>query len=67
MPDGPSVTAADATVLGQPLPASVQERYIEAGGVRFRFLQGGATSGLPILLLHGWPTWAEVWIPVAWV
>jgi len=67
MTDGPSVTAADATVLGQPLPASVWERFLEAGGVRFRYLQGGITSGLPILLLHGWPTWAEVWIPVAWV
>jgi len=67
MTDGPSVSIADATVIGQPLPASVRERFIEAGGVRFRFLQGGATSGLPILLLHGWPTWAEVWIPVAWV
>jgi len=67
MTDGPSVTAADATVLGQPLPASVRERFLEAGGVRFRYLQGGITSGLPILLLHGWPTWAEVWIPVAWV
>src|SRR3989442_3192905 len=67
MTDGPHVTAADAAVLGQPLPASVRERFIEAGGVRFRYLQGGATSGLPILLLHGWPTWAEVWIPVAWV
>src|SRR3989442_8656374 len=67
MTDGPHVTAPDATVLGQTLPASVRERFVESGGVRFRYLEGGATSGLPILLLHGWPTWAEVWVPVAWV
>src|SRR3989442_2606048 len=67
MTDGPSVAAADATVLGRTLRASGGARFIEAGGVRFRFLQGGATGGFPILLLPGWPTWAEVWIPVAWV
>lgn len=67
MTDGPNATSADATVPGQALPASVQERFVEAGGVRFRYLQGGAMSGVPVLLLHGWPTWAEVWIPVAWV
>ncbi len=67
MTDGPIVTGKDATVPGQPLPASVRERFVEAGDVRFRYLQGGTTSGLPIVLLHGWPTWAEVWIPVAWV
>lgn len=67
MPDGPKATPTDVTVPGQPLPASVRERFVEAGGVRFRYLEGGATSGLPILLLHGWPTWSEVWIPVAWI
>src|SRR2546428_1579175 len=67
MTDGPSVTAADATFFGQHLPASVRERFLEAGGVRFRYLQGGITGGLPSLLLQGWPTWAEAGTPVAWV
>src|SRR5206468_4718943 len=35
----------------------------------FRYLSGdspsGAGSELPILYLHGFPTWAEVWLPVA--
>jgi len=67
MTDGPRASRDDATLPGQALPASVTERFVEAGGVRFRYLQGGATSGLPVVLLHGWPTWAEVWLPVAWV
>src|SRR3989442_7456984 len=67
MTDGPRASRDDATLPGHPLPASVTERSVEAGGVRFRYLQGGATSGLPVILLHGWPTWAEVWLPVAWV
>ena len=67
MTDRTAGSHADATTPGQPLPASVTERFVEAGGVRFRYLQGGATSGIPVLLLHGWPTWAEVWLPVAWV
>ncbi|MGI0148205.1 MAG: alpha/beta fold hydrolase [Thermoplasmata archaeon] len=52
------------TTPGAPLPPGVSERFLEAGGVRFRYLQGGATTGLPLILLHGWPTWAEVWLPV---
>jgi pimeloyl-ACP methyl ester carboxylesterase len=67
MTDGLHASWADATLPGQPLPASVTEQFVQAGGVRFRYLQGGATSGTPVLLLHGWPTWAEVWLPVAWV
>jgi len=67
MTDGSLASRADATLPGQPLPASVTERFLDAGGVRFRYLQGGATSGFPVLLLHGWPTWAEVWLRVAWV
>ena len=47
------------------LPPGVKETFLEAGRVRFRYLHGGAASGLPVLLLHGWPTWAEVWLPVA--
>lgn len=54
-----------ATSLGAPLPPGVAERFLEAGGIRYRCLQGGAKEGLPVVLLHGWPTWAEVWIPVA--
>jgi len=60
--EGPS---PDDMTPGQPLPSGVAERFLEAGGVRFRYLQGGTTSGLPIILLHGWPTWAEVWLSVA--
>src|SRR5947209_13587239 len=67
MTDGSLASRADAQLPGQPLPASVTERFLDAGGVRFRYLQGGATSGFPVLLLHGWPTWAEVWLRVAWV
>jgi len=53
------------TTLGAPLPPGVAERFLDAGGLRFRYLQGGASSGLPVVFLHGWPTWAEVWLPVA--
>ncbi len=60
-------TLSERTTPGPGQPPGVAERYLEAGGVRFRFLQGGATTGLPVLLLHGWPTWADVWLPVAGV
>ncbi len=53
------------TTLGAPLPPGISERSLEVGGIRFRYLQGGAPSGLPVVFLHGWPTWAEVWLPVA--
>ncbi len=56
-----------ATTPGAPLPPGTEERFLEAGGVRFRYLQGGADTGLPVVLLHGWPTWSEVWLPVAQV
>src|SRR5213076_3274156 len=53
-----------------PLPPGIEERFLEAGGVRFRYLSSaGRTSGAgsvsPILSLHGYPTWAEVWLPLA--
>lgn len=51
------------TCPGPALPPGVQERTIEAGGVKFRCLAGGVSQGEPLLLLHGWPTWAEVWLP----
>lgn len=37
---------------------------MDAGGVRFRYLSGGAGNAVPLVLLHGWPTWSEVWLPV---
>jgi abhydrolase domain-containing protein 6 len=45
------------------LPVGVAERYLEAGGVKFHYLCGQGT-GRPLLFLHGWPTWAEVWLPI---
>jgi len=60
---------AAATVPGMPLPPGVRERHLAAGGVEFRYLHGGpeldAAGRTPLLLLHGWPTWAEVWLPMA--
>ncbi len=53
-----------ATTPGAGLPPGVVERFVDAGGVRFRMLSGGAGSAAPVLLLHGWPTWAEVWLRV---
>ncbi len=53
------------TTPSSAFPPGVKESFLEAGGVRFRYLQGGAASGVPVLLLHGWPTWSEVWLPVA--
>ena len=61
----PRAPGLEDTVLGAPLSAGVAERFLDAGGVRFRYLQGGGATGLPVVLLHGWPTWAEVWLPVA--
>ena len=60
-----SGSSGERTTPGGPLPAGVEERFIEAGGVRFRYLRRGSATGLPVVLLHGWPTWAEVWLPVA--
>ncbi len=54
-----------STTPGPPLPSGVSEHFLDAGGVRFRYLAGGGGSLAPILFLHGWPTWAEVWLPVA--
>lgn len=60
-----SAPAPDPTLLGSPLPAGVTEKTIEAGGLTFRYLEGGSPTGAPILFIHGWPTWAEVWLPIA--
>jgi len=60
-------TAAAPTTFGAPLPPGVHEHFIDAGGVKFRYLKGGAHEHgkPPVLLIHGWPSWAEVWLPVA--
>lgn len=59
-----ALNSPGTTTPGGPLPPGVSEHFLEADGVRFRYLQGGASIGLPVVLLHGWPTWAEVWLPV---
>jgi len=52
-------------VPGRGLPDGVEEHFIEAGGLRFRYLQGNKENpGAPAVLLHGWPTWSEVWLPM---
>ncbi len=53
------------TIPSSSLPTGVAEQFLDAGGVRFRYLHGGAAAGLPVVFLHGWPTWSEVWLPVA--
>jgi pimeloyl-ACP methyl ester carboxylesterase len=64
-----SPTISPSSVAGWPSvptndpPAGVAVRWIDAGGVRFRCLVGSGV-GRPLLLLHGWPTWAEVWLPL---
>lgn len=65
LPASPATPTPQAwpSTPGAALPPGVAVQWREAGGVRFRFLQGGG-SGRPILFLHGWPTWAEVWLPL---
>ena len=63
---GPSsIAPALLTTPQSAPPPGVVEEYRDAGGVRFRYLRGGIAEGTPVLFLHGWPTWAEVWLPVA--
>ena len=67
---GATSDAPLATSPGGPFPPGVEEKYLEAGGVTFRYLQGGPSrtgpmTGVPLLFLHGYPTWAEVWLPLA--
>jgi pimeloyl-ACP methyl ester carboxylesterase len=59
-----AVNPRSDTTPGTVLPSGIDERFLDAGGVRFRYLSGGSGDGVPIILLHGWPTWAEVWLPV---
>lgn len=60
----PPVQPWSTTTPDQGLPPGVNERFVDAGGVRFRCLEGGGGDEFPLVLLHGWPTWAEVWLPV---
>ena len=50
---------------GSPLPAGVSEHRVRVGATEISYLTGGTGSGEPVLFLHGWPTWAEVWLPVS--
>ncbi len=48
-----------------PLPETVQEKYLDAGGVRFRYLVSASSPpGAPtVLLLHGFGARSEIWLP----
>ncbi len=59
-----SPEGADPALPGSPLPSGVSEHFVDAGGVKIRYLEGGSPGGAPVLFIHGWPTWAEVWIPL---
>lgn len=59
----PTIAPEWPSVPSSTLPDGVSESWLDAGGVKFRVLQGRG-SGRPILFLHGWPTWAEVWLPL---
>lgn len=59
-----TMTWGSLTTPRESLPPGVVERFVDAGGVRFRYLVGGKGEATPILFLHGWPTWAEVWLRV---
>src|SRR2546430_10104744 len=66
---GPAKLLPKTSPVG-PLPPGILERFVEAGGIRFHYLTnaGGDAGGRresTILFLHGYPTWAEVWLPLA--
>ena len=66
---GPAKLLTKTSPVG-PLPPGILERFVEAGGIRFRYLTnaGGDAGGRresTVLFLHGYPTWAEVWLPLA--
>jgi pimeloyl-ACP methyl ester carboxylesterase len=49
---------AMATVL--PQIGGIQDRFVDAGGLRMHVVEAGPADGDPILLLHGWPQhWYE--------
>lgn len=41
------------------MPAVVHSRIVEVDGLNLHYLEAG--SGAPVLLLHGWPTNAQLW------
>ena len=47
--------------LAMPEVEGVRHRMVEAGGVNFHLAEAGPESGVPILLLHGWPNHWLVW------
>src|SRR5438105_3157275 len=66
---GPSTVMSKTSPVG-PLPPGIDERFVRAGDLQFRYLTN-ANAGAPtrrqapLLFLHGYPTWAEVWLPLA--
>ena len=48
--------------------SDIVSRRAGAGGIRLHYLRSGTctggSSGLPLLLLHGWPEWSHAWRPV---
>ena len=66
---GPARLLPKTSPVG-PLPPGILEQFVEAGGIRFRYLtnargHAGGRRESTILFLHGYPTWAEVWLPLA--
>ncbi len=66
---GPARLLPKTSPVG-PLPPGILEQFVEAGGIRFRYLtnargDAGGRRESTILFLHGYPTWAEVWLPLA--
>ena len=41
----------------------IEELRLQAGGLHFRCLAAGPATGVPVLLLHGFPEGAESWSP----
>ena len=66
---GPSTVLPKTSPVG-PLPPGIDERLVRAGDIQFRYLTNAKPGAptkreAPILFLHGYPTWAEVWLPLA--
>ena len=66
---GPSTVLSKTSPVG-PLPPGIDERFVRAGDIQFRYLTNAKPGAptkreAPILFLHGYPTWAEVWLPLA--
>ena len=66
---GPPTVLSKTSPVG-PLPPGIDERLVRAGDLQFRYLTNAKPGAptrreAPILFLHGYPTWAEVWLPLA--